>query len=57
MFSPGQHLNVLRWIYRSITSNKIAIIFPAASTTRIGATAAKFTVEVDGAASAGFEVM
>jgi len=43
------------WTHRSINSTKIPITYPAASTTKIGATVTVLTSIVDGCSSGSFE--
>jgi hypothetical protein len=51
----GQHFNVFTWTHRSINSTKIPITYPAASTTKIGATVNRLTSIIDGCSSGSFE--
>ena len=53
----GQVLNIYRWTNCSITSIRRPIIFPAASSTKIGATVNKLTDTKDGSVSGCVEVM
>jgi len=51
----GQHFNMFPWTHRSITSTKIPITYPAASTTKIGATVSMLTSIADGCSLCSIE--
>jgi hypothetical protein len=51
----GQNFNMFPWTHLSINSVKIPIIYPAASTAKIGATVTILTSIVDGCLSGSFK--
>jgi hypothetical protein len=50
-----QHFNMFPWTHRSIKSMKIPIMYPAASTAKIGATVTMLTSIIDGCFSGSFK--
>jgi len=55
IFLVGQVLIICQWRHRSITSTRSRIIFPAAISTKIGATITKLTTIEDVSVSGCFE--